>query len=345
MTNTDLYSATGPRYADRNYCTDPWEEIKPYVVGVVAFLAVPALSLLVFLRPKLGYRVVKPWIIAAAFTSMMSMSIFMNAGIFAFTYLRDNWLRSSFDSMFWIPPQTTYPTLPEQGFDAPTPKNYPQMRTVEQREWINTHRITDPKKFQEQRDMLTAELARRKKETEAIQKQAYDKLHAPYRPHLSLLVFSFASLILGIIRRRQALALLSQGWHTMSRGESYLARLFPGVSEFKVQAFVEPALLILIAIPYAWVAISFSLWLIAAAISVMLTEVLVMDMTISRVLDQYDHEVEMHQMQQARQLLKSRVSEQRVADTKGIPAAVFADEIQSLLALTAPNDKAAAASS
>jgi hypothetical protein len=349
---------------------DPFGELAFLMHALIVLLSPFALSITVFLRNKLGYRLSKPVLLALVVQWLLLLFVLVNL-------LSYGWFRLERDTPVGdylqrlkitqlqqqlqqqqpaAAPESSTTTLPlPNGFDAMFPDNWMVMTAQQRQQWVRQHQVSPQRSREIQQQRMAAlrqQQAAAQRRDEEMQKaladanaQAALEKKRPFIPHVALLVFAVAFLWLGIMRRREGARLIRQGWHTMSRGESYLSRLFPNMNEYRLQAYYEPALVFLLgalmvigAVKVGFFLFTLGLWLMVAAVCLSLTEIVLMELALNEALDKQDAEVEARQYSDIRKAIRSSVENQRVASTGGIRGAMFDPETVAILRATAMGD-------
>lgn len=315
--------------------------------GAIVLMAPMALSIMVFLRHKLGYRTARPGILACVVFTLIYWAVVINVVSYGwFRIKRDTPIGSYFQGLKTqsVQDAEAINRLPPPGFDAPVPLDWQQETQAQRQEWARQHRVTDPRRLQEieqqrQQETQRREQAAQKAQADAAARAEYEhKYHFPLDWHWAYVLYAAAFIYLGFQRRREGAKLIPQGWHTMSRGESYLQSAFPNVREYRLQAFLEPGLVFLLGMVIfiggcylRFFSLSLGFWLMFAAVCLSFSEILLMELAVDDALDKHDAEVEGRQYIDVRKAIHSSLENQRVSETGGIRGATFDAETAAFL--------------
>lgn len=338
---------------------DPFGELAMLTHAFVLLLSPFALSIMVFLRHKLGYRMAKPVMLITVFCWLFIIAVIVN--VLAYGWFRVNrdtpvgeYLHrikvAQIQQMYAVKEPPSDPET-EEGFivDAPYPPDWRQRTRAQQLQWLARHTVDDPKlaaklsqehmkRAQQRQEAVARQQEQLQQALTKADAQWEAKKKSLYLLHLSMFIFAGAFLWLGILRRKEGARLIKQNWHTMSRGVSYLTPLFPNTNEYRLQAFYEPGLVFLLGAACAigglylsFVSFTLGVWLMFAAVCLSLSEIVLMELALNEALDKYDAEIEGRQYSDIRKAIRSSVENQRVESTGGIRGAVFDPETVAIL--------------
>jgi hypothetical protein len=323
---------------------DPFGAMKFLSNGAVVLMAPIALSIMVPLRYKLGYRTARPILLATVIYSLMFWAVVINVLSYGWFHVKRDTPIGTYFAQAQVQDAEAAEPEPPAGYDAPLPLDWQLETPAEQQAWSDKHRVTDPRRLQELQQKRVKDAQRRQEKAQkaqaaAARQAAYERsYHFPLDWHWSLFLYACVFLYLGIQRRKEGARLIRQGWHTMSRGESYLSRYFPNVREYRMQAFLEPGLVFLLGMVlviggwyFRLFSTSLGLWMMWAAICLSFSEILLMELALDDALDKQDAEVEGRQYIDIRKAIRSSMENQRVSETGGIRGATFDAETAEFL--------------
>ncbi len=116
-------------------------------------------------------------------------------------------------------------------------------------------------------------------------------------PITPLGVFAIVMLGLSIYHRRRGWKLIfdtATPWHSMSRGESYLSKVFPMAPEHIIQRYVEPFLWMVIGLVLTKISAPLGMWILFSGAALAFIESIVLEKFIQDFLDRHDARVEAH---------------------------------------------------
>ena len=324
-----------------NKHNDPFGQMKAFMYLLVGMATFPALSLMVFLRRKLGYRVPKPTHVISLFEGLVIVSIIVNLLAYGWFFLKRDTPLGQYVNPAAAKAARRIPVdsrpVAEKWVPPGWPANWWQMTSYQQSNWMRTHPKEQEAGVKWVDDKKSAILKQEAAEDEAAAtKAAYEQSYHLRDLHYSLFLFAVAFLIMGFRRRKEGAALIKstmpRGWHTMSRGKSYLSDFFPQVSEYRMQAFYEPALCVLVgALIIRYWSISLGVWIIYAAIGMSLAEILLMEILVNEMLDKYDREIEGRHYTEMRKAIRSSAENERIEEGIGVRGATFDPETAAML--------------
>jgi hypothetical protein len=282
----------------------------------IALMQYPALTVMVFLRYKIGFRQLKP---AALFVMALLMLVMAQ-------FASD----SSRSTGFFAPKvQSRAPKsdIPE-GYDAPLPANWRAMDYKQRNQWMQQHRLT-PEQLRAAQERVAAEA-----QEAAVSAERRETLRqALFRWPLTF--FAIAMFILGTIQRRRRWKELTFGirWHTRARGISYLAKLLP-VRELIVQRFIDPAACFIA----GYILLQFSqllgLWLMFSGMALYFVEQYVYEQQLEQELDLMDGLIDAEVRSENVQHFEGSQQEEKgrsLEETAGIPTGI-APELEAQIA-------------
>lgn len=323
---------------------DPLGAMKFLTNTAIAMMAPIALSIMVFLRHKLGYRTTRPVFLASVVYTLIFWAVLINILAYSWFLVKRDTPVGTYFAQAQVQDAEAATPEPPPGFDAPVPPDWQQETTAQQQAWATKHRVTDPLRLQELQQERAKEAEKRQEKAQKAQAAAarqavYDRTyHFPLDWHWSLFLYAGVFLYFAIQRHKEGARLIRDRWHTMSRGESYLQRFFPNVREYRLQAFLEPALVFFLGLLIfigGWYArqipMFLGFWLMFAAVRLSLSEILLMELALDDALDKHDAEVEGRQYLDIRKAIRSNVENQRVSETGGIRGATFDPETAAFL--------------